>query len=452
MMNTLPLFFNLTHQSVLIIGGGDVAKRKADLLHKAGASLVVLAKHFDESFLAFLKMHQHTIIHKSYESADLHTLPRPAVIICATDDDRLNHTVYHDAKSLGIAINVVDCPALCDFIFPAIVDRSPIVVGVSSNGKAPVLARLIRAKIESQLPSNIGKLAKLAGEFRQIVKEKLPTITERRYFWEGVFDRALSDKQVGVLSDELDDFMNHQQKSGEVYIVGAGAGDPDLLTFKALRLMQQADVVLYDALVSDEILDLCRRDSDKIFVGKKRQNHAKAQDEINELLVCYAKKGKRVLRLKGGDPFVFGRGGEEVQACQTAGIPYQVVSGITAALAASSYAGIPLTHRGVATAVRFLTGCYQTNEHFGGLKSLYQDDETLVFYMGLHALEKVVGGLRASGVSSDMSIAIISNASLPTQQVLIGTLDDIIQKNAQAKMAAPAIIIVGRVVELYQPK
>lgn len=449
MMNTLPLFFNLTHQSVLIIGGGDVAKRKADLLHKAGASLTVLSKNFDESFLAFLKMHQHTIIHKSYESDDLHHLPRPAFIICATDDDVLNRTVHRDAKSLGIAINVVDCPSLCDFIFPAIVDRSPIVVGVSSNGKAPVLARLIRAKIESQLPSNIGKLAKLAGEFRQTVKEKLPTITERRYFWEGVFDRALADRAVGELSCELDDFVNQKQKSGEVYIVGAGAGDPDLLTFKALRLMQQANVVLYDALVSDEILDLCRRDSDKIFVGKKRQNHAKTQDEINGLLVHHAKQGKRVLRLKGGDPFVFGRGGEEMLACQAAGVPCQVVSGITAALAASSYAGIPLTHRGVATSVRFLTGCYQTDEHFDGLKSLYQADETLVFYMGLHALDKIVAELGASGVASDTPIAIISNASLPTQQVLIGTLDDIAEKNRQTGLTAPAIIIVGRVVDLY---
>lgn len=450
-MNTLPLFFNLSHQRVLIIGGGEVAQRKADLLHKAGASIVVLSKHFDEGFLQFLQDNNHAIIHKPYESSDLDGIGKPSFIICATDDHAINVQVHADAKARGIAINVVDVPDLCDFIFPAIVDRDPIVIGVSSNGKAPVLARLIRAKIESQLPSTIGRIAKLAGEFRQTVKEKLPTITERRHFWEGVFNRALADKAVGHLTDELDDFVKNNDKAGEVYIVGAGAGDPDLLTFKALRLMQQADVVLYDALVADEILDLCRRDSDKIFVGKKRADHAKTQDQINDLLVKYAKQGKRVLRLKGGDPFVFGRGGEEMIACQEAGVPYQVVSGITAALAAGSYAGIPLTHRGVATSVRFLTGCYQTSEAFDGLKSAYQSDETLVFYMGLHALGKIVDSLLTSGLSADTPVAIVSNASLPTQQVLIGALDDIVTKNEQAGLSAPAIIIAGNVVKLYRP-
>lgn len=450
-MNTLPLFFNLSHQRVIIIGGGEVAQRKADLLHKAGASLVVLSKHFDEGFLQFLQDNNHAIIHKPYESSDLDGIGKPSFIICATDDHAINVQVHADAKARGIAINVVDVPDLCDFIFPAIVDRDPIVIGVSSNGKAPVLARLIRAKIESQLPSTIGRIAKLAGEFRQTVKEKLPTITERRHFWEGVFNRALADNAVGHLTDELDDFVKNNDKAGEVYIVGAGAGDPDLLTFKALRLMQQADVVLYDALVADEILDLCRRDSDKIFVGKKRADHAKTQDQINELLVKYAKQGKRVLRLKGGDPFVFGRGGEEMIACQEAGVPYQVVSGITAALAAGSYAGIPLTHRGVATSVRFLTGCYQTSEAFDGLKSAYQSDETLVFYMGLHALGKIVDSLLTSGLSADTPVAIVSNASLPTQQVLIGALDDIVTKNEQAGLSAPAIIIAGNVVKLYRP-
>lgn len=450
-MNTLPLFFNLSHQRVIIIGGGEVAQRKADLLHKAGASLVVLSKHFDEGFLQFLQDNNHAIIHKPYESSDLDGIGKPSFIICATDDHAINVQVHADAKARSIAINVVDVPDLCDFIFPAIVDRDPIVIGVSSNGKAPVLARLIRAKIESQLPSTIGRIAKLAGEFRQTVKEKLPTITERRHFWEGVFNRALADNAVGHLTDELDDFVKNNDKAGEVYIVGAGAGDPDLLTFKALRLMQQADVVLYDALVADEILDLCRRDSDKIFVGKKRADHAKTQDQINELLVKYAKQGKRVLRLKGGDPFVFGRGGEEMIACQEAGVPYQVVSGITAALAAGSYAGIPLTHRGVATSVRFLTGCYQTSEAFDGLKSAYQSDETLVFYMGLHALGKIVDSLLTSGLSADTPVAIVSNASLPTQQVLIGALDDIVTKNEQAGLSAPAIIIAGNVVKLYRP-
>ncbi|OOR90692.1 uroporphyrinogen-III C-methyltransferase [Moraxella caviae] len=448
-MNTLPLFFDLQDKTVLIIGGGEVAMRKASLLERAGARLVVLAEAFNDDVAALGE--RHTLVQKSYEAADLSRFGALAFIIVATDNHALNVRIHQDAKALGVAVNVVDTPDLCDFIFPAIVDRSPVVIGVSSNGKAPVLARLIRAKIESSLPSGIGALAKKAGEFRAVVKDKLPTINERRHFWERVFGKALNDTKVAALPDELNDFIaNDNTKTGEVYIVGAGAGDPDLLTFKALRLMQQADVVLYDALVSDEILDLCRRDSDKIFVGKKRSNHSKSQDEINALLVELAKQGKRVLRLKGGDPFVFGRGGEEMLACQKAGVPYQVVSGITSALAASSYAGIPLTQRGVATSVRFLTGCYQTNEAFDGLKSAYQPDETLVFYMGLHALDKIVASLLSSGLPSDTPIAIVANASLPTQQVLKGTLDDIVAKRHASDISAPAIIIVGKVVDLHQ--
>lgn len=450
-MNTLPLFFNLSHKTVLIIGGGDVAHRKAVLMDKAGAKLIVLAKNFKETFKAFLLENHHTIIHKNYEENDLLALKNLAIIICATDDNELNQQVHRHAKMLNIPVNVVDTPELCDFIFPAIVDRSPIVIGVSSNGKAPVLARLIRAKIESSLPSHIGDIAKKAGEFRSILKEKLPIINKRRHFWENIFQHALNDKPIQDLNTELNNFIaNDHQKTGEVYIVGAGAGDPDLLTFKALRLMQQADVVLYDALVPQAIVDLCRRDSDKIFVGKKRSNHTKTQDQINALLVSLAQEGKRVLRLKGGDPFVFGRGGEEMLACQRAGIPYQVVSGITSALAAASGSGIPLTHRGVATSVRFLTACYQTDGYFDGLKSVYQPDETLVFYMGLHALEKLTDSLIRSGLASDTPVAIVAHASLPTQQVLTGNLQNITQKQAIANLPAPALIIVGQVVSLYQ--
>ncbi len=448
-MNTLPLFFNLTNKPVLIIGGGSVAKRKALLLQKSGANIHIIAKRIDDEFLAWI--HQNNIHYqiKYYETTDLNK--DFVLIICATDDNTLNQAVYQDAKTLNIPINVVDTPELCDFIFPAIVDKDPIVIGVSSNGNAPVLARLIRAKIESSLPSNLGELAKKAGEFRQTIKETLGDINQRRHFWEKIFDKVLNDKAINPLDEELNTFIKNDNKNtGEVYIVGAGAGDPDLLTLKALRLMGQADVVLYDALVSPEILELCRRDSDKIFVGKKRSDHAKTQDEINALIVRYAKDGKRVLRLKGGDPFVFGRGGEEMLACQQAGVPYQVVSGITSALAAASSTGIPLTHRGVATSVRFLTGCYKTGGAFDGLKSTYHQDETLVFYMGLHALETVVDELITSGLEATTPIAIISNASLPTQAVLTGTLADIVAKQATAQLPAPAIMIVGDVVGLYR--
>lgn len=456
MMNTLPLFFNLKNRSVLIIGGGEVAIRKATLIKSAGANITVIAKNIADELKVLLKEDHHQLIVKEYERLDLNA--GFAFCIAATNDNKLNRQIYQDCKTLNLPVNVVDTLELCDFIFPAIVDRDPITIGISSNGNTPVLARLIRAKIESLLPTHIGQLAKVAGEFRNTIKERLPNVNKRRQFWEKIFGDNLNG--VGVFSDyqhisldelnnQLTDFEKNNHHTGEVYIVGAGAGSPDLLTFKALRLMQQADIVLYDALVSDEVLDLCRRDSDKIFVGKKRSCHAKSQDEINQMLVDLAKQGKRVLRLKGGDPFIFGRGGEEMLACQMANIPYTIVSGISAGLAAASGAGIPLTHRGIATSVRFLTGCYQSGSQFNGLKSTYQDDETLVFYMGLHVLENIVASLKTD-LPSDMPVAIVSNASLPTQSVLVGNLGDIVQKQKIANLTAPAIIIVGRVVGLYQ--
>lgn len=459
-MNTLPLFFNLQNRSVLIIGGGEVAIRKAGLIKSAGANITVIAKNIHNDLKVLLNNDgladsNHRLMMKSYDKTDLNA--DFAFCVVATDDNQLNCQIYHDCKKIHLAVNVVDTPALCDFIFPAIVDRNPITVGISSNGNSPVLARLIRAKIETLLPTNIGVLAKMAGEFRDTIKKRLPNVNARRRFWEKIFGENLNG--VGVFADaqninleelhaQLANFEKASHHQGEVYIVGAGAGSADLLTFKALRLMQQADVVLYDALVPDEILDLCRRDIDRIFVGKKRSCHAKSQSDINQLLVDLAKQGKRALRLKGGDPFIFGRGGEEMQACQVAGVPYQVVPGISASLAGASGAGIPLTHRGVATSVRFLTGCYQMGKSFDGLKSTYQADETLVFYMGLHALDKVVASLTTE-LPSDMPVAIISHASLPTQKVLVGDLSNIVEKQAIEGLPAPAIIVVGRVVDSY---
>lgn len=454
-MNTLPLFFNLQNRPVLIIGGGDIALKKTTLIHSFGAKITVISKQVDGRFYQLLHGDDHQIITKSYEKTDLKK--EYGFCVVATDDNTLNRQIYHDCQSLNIAVNVVDTPELCDFIFPAIIDRNPITIGISSNGTSPVLTRLIRTKIESILPSNIGQMAKTAGKFRKTIQSCLPNVNQRRKFWEHIFYDGLNG--VGLFSNhksihqnylknQLAHFKKHGQTLGEVYIVGTGAGNPDLLTFQALRLMQQADVVLYDALVSSEILTLCRRDSDKIFVGKKRANHAKTQDEINQMLVDYAKKGHRVLRLKGGDPLVFGRGGEEMLACQKAGVPYQLVAGITAGLASANATGIPLTHRGMATSVRFLTSCYQTGESFGGLKSTYQSDETLVFYMGLHALQNVVASLTPD-LPSDTPVAIVSHASLDSQQVLVGNLSNIVAKQAKANLPAPAIIIVGKVVQFY---
>nr|WP_299039730.1 uroporphyrinogen-III C-methyltransferase [uncultured Psychrobacter sp.] len=485
-MNTFPLFFKLDNRKVLIVGGGDVALRKADLLSRAGAAITIVAPSICDELHALLSDEKHTLIYKNYNKK---YMQGARVIIAGTDDEALNHQIHADATALNIPVNVVDTPHLCDFIFPAIVDRNPIVIGISSNGKAPVLARLLRARLETLIPQGYGKLAKLAGEFRAEVKSKIPTLTGRRQFWERAFEGKVSelifagneteataqlqkdlaetatkianqhsdDAEVATNSaanldnQDTDSNISNKDKNpvGEVYIVGAGPGDPELLTFKALRLMQQADIVFYDALVSPQVLDLCRRDADKVYVGKKRSNHAVAQLGINELLINEAKKGRRVVRLKGGDPFIFGRGGEEIESLRAHGMPYQVVPGITAANAAASYAGIPLTHRDHSQSVRFVTGFLKAGVPNEKFENLLNTDETVVFYMGLHSLERLTEGLIEAGRSSETPIAIVSNASMPNQQVLTGTLASIVERQEQAQLPTPALLIMGDVVALH---
>ncbi|MGP5120474.1 siroheme synthase CysG [Psychrobacter alimentarius] len=475
-MNTFPLFFKLEGRKVLIVGGGEVALRKADLLSRAGACITILAPDISHEIQALLTDDKHEFIYENYNKR---YMSGARVIIAATDDETLNHKIHADATELNIPVNVVDTPPLCDFIFPAIIDRNPIVIGISSNGKAPVLARLLRARLETLIPQGYGKLAKLAGDFRSEVKSKIPTLTGRRQFWERAFEGQVSqlmfagneNEAIAQLKADLDrteealdekkateqtvaaavsdDSVDAQTPVGEVYIVGAGPGDPELLTFKALRLMQQADIVYYDALVSPQVLDLCRRDADKVFVGKKRSNHAVAQLGINELLVNSAKQGRRVVRLKGGDPFIFGRGGEEIESLRAHGVPYQVVPGITAANAAASYAGIPLTHRDHSQSVRFVTGFLKAGAPNSNFKNFLDSDETVVFYMGLHSLERLTEGLMQAGRSQDTPIAIVSNASMPNQQVLTGTLDTIVTKQTHAQLPTPALLIMGDVVSLH---
>ena len=470
-MNTFPLFFKLEGRKVLIVGGGDVALRKADLLSRAGAAITVLAPSISAEIQALLSDSKHQLIYENYSKT---YMTGARVIIAATDDEILNHQLHADATALNIPVNVVDTPHLCDFIFPAIVDRNPIVIGISSNGKAPVLARLLRARLETLIPQGYGKLAKLAGDFRSEVKTKIPTLTGRRQFWEKAFEGSVSqlmfagnedeaaaqlqadlDKTASIITDKHteNDISTEPQtlhnNVGEVYIVGAGPGDPELLTFKALRLMQQADIVYYDALVSPQVLDLCRRDADKVFVGKKRSNHAVAQLGINELLVNSAKEGRRVVRLKGGDPFIFGRGGEEIESLRAHSIPYHVVPGITAANAAASHAGIPLTHRDHSQSVRFVTGFLKAGAPNSNFKNFLNTDETVVFYMGLHSLPRLTEGLINAGRSSDTPIAIVSNASMPNQQVLTGTLADIVELQEKNQLPTPALLIMGDVVTLH---
>jgi siroheme synthase, N-terminal domain len=391
-MDYFPVFLKLKDQACLVVGAGEIAARKIDLLARSGAKITVIATEISASVLTLQTPHSLTLLQKSFVPADLGEFK---LVVSATDDAAINRLVAQTATERNIPVNVVDSPELCSFIFPAIIDRSPIIAAVSSGGAAPVLARLLRAKIESVVPPAYGRLAELADKFRDKVKQHINKPAQRRIFWENILQGSVAELVFAGLAQEAEQQLELtllRQKQdvnlGEVYLVGAGPGAPDLLTFRALRLMQQADVVVYDHLVSPEILDLARRDSEKIYVGKQRQNHALPQESINILLADLAKAGKRVVRLKGGDPFIFGRGGEEIETLMQQDINFQVVPGITAASGCAAYAGIPLTHRDHAQSCTFVTGHLKNNSINLNWAQLAVPNQTVVIYMGLVGLEK----------------------------------------------------------------
>jgi uroporphyrin-III C-methyltransferase/precorrin-2 dehydrogenase/sirohydrochlorin ferrochelatase len=338
---------------------------------------------------------------------------------------------------------------------PAIIDRSPLVISIATNGASPVLSRQIRTQLEAAIPHGMGKLADFSGKWRKAVKEQIINPDERRIFWEDLYASPLKEQVFNDNLIEADRLIEQalgkwQKPKGEVYLVGAGPGDPELLTLKALRLMQQADVIIYDRLVSPPILELCRRDAEKIYVGKARSNHSVPQDGINALLVKYAAEGKRVCRLKGGDPFIFGRGGEEIQELFAANIAFQVVPGVTAASGCSAYAGIPLTHRDYAQSVRFLTGHLKEGSPELPWRELVYENQTLVLYMGLVGLEKICENLIAHGQRPNMPVALISKGTTPDQKVVVGTLADIASKVEENHIQAPTLTIIGEVVRLRE--
>lgn len=453
-MEYLPLFFQLKDRPCLLVGGGDIALRKAGLLHRAGARIHCVSKRVEPQLESLLGDNGGSIRLGEYQPADLggHYL-----VIAATDDRALNESVSRDAQQLNIPVNVVDNPDLCSFILPAIIDRSPLMIAVSSGGQSPVLARLLRSRIESAIPSAYGRLAKLVGTFRSAVKQRYSTIDERRNFWEETLEGPISEMVFAGKESVAEEMLAHKLElgdepapSGEVYLVGAGPGDPDLLTFKALRLMQKADVVLYDRLVADEIVDLCRRDAERVYVGKARSNHSVPQEGINSLLVKYAKQGKKVVRLKGGDPFIFGRGGEELQELAAERIPFQIVPGITAASGCASYAGIPLTHRDYAQSVRFITGHLKDDSINLPWQELVHSQQTLVFYMGLVGLPVICQQLIAHGRDAATPVAIVQQGTTRHQRVVIGDLSNIAERVIAKQIKAPTLLIIGEVVELQE--
>tara|TARA_Y100000588_G_scaffold58678_1_gene57117 strand:- start:985 stop:2388 length:1404 start_codon:yes stop_codon:yes gene_type:complete len=451
----LPLFTRLEGQVCLIVGGGEVALRKARLLHKAGATLRVVAPDILPELQALLA-DSGAAAESLQDVYTPETLDKVFLCIAATDDRSLNQRVSEDCGQLQIPVNVVDCPELCSVILPAIIDRSPIVVAVSSGGKSPVLARMIRSKLESSIPAAYGRLADLVGQFRDAVKQRFGDIEERRAFWEQTLDGPVAEMVYAGKSDTAADMLREligkaePAPGGEVYLIGAGPGDPDLMTFKALRLLQKADVVLYDRLVAPEIVELCRKDAERVFVGKARSNHAVPQQDINQLLVQYASQGRKVARLKGGDPFIFGRGGEEIQELAEHRIPFQVVPGVTAAAGCASYAGIPLTHRDYAQSVRFVTGHLKDNSINLPWAELVHNQQTVVFYMGLIGLPVICEQLIAHGRSPDTPIAIIQQGTTANQKVVTATLATMVKTLEQHPVQAPTLIIVGEVVSLRE--
>ncbi|MEI1675161.1 siroheme synthase CysG [Acinetobacter baumannii] len=452
-MDIFPISLKLQQQRCLIVGGGHIALRKATLLAKAGAIIDVVAPAIEDQLLQLIKTTGGEPFIEAFGEKFLSTPYR--LVIAATNDAEVNKTVFEQCEARNLLVNSVDDIPHCRFMVPAIIDRSPLIVSVASNGTSPVLSRQIRTQLETSIPHGMGKLAEFSGKWRNQVKEKISNPDERRIFWENLYASPLKEQ---VFNDNLDvadsmleqDLQEWKAPKGEVYLVGAGPGDPELITLKALRLMQQADVVIYDRLVSAPILELCRRDATKIYVGKARSNHSVPQEGINALLVDYAKKGKRVCRLKGGDPFIFGRGGEEIQELFQAGVPFQVVPGITAASGCSAYAGIPLTHRDYAQSVRFLTGHLKEGSPELPWNELVYENQTLVLYMGLVGLERICEQLIAHGQRPDMPVALISKGTTPEQKVVVGSLADIASKVTEHQIHAPTLTIIGEVVRLRE--
>jgi len=454
-MDFLPIFLDIRDKTVVVDGGTTVAARRVERALLAGAIVHVYDEQLSDEFNPLLKNPKLTHHKRSITEADI----KGAIVAYgASEVDSRDATLHAGAKAAGVLANVADVCEYCDFITPSVVDRSPLVVAISSGGTAPVIARILRARIESILPPAYGRMAGFLGKFRDSVLSGIKSTRGRRRFWESMIDGPVGDRflsgdtegaeklLVAALAEAKDGSALSEQ--GEVFLVGAGPGDPDLLTFRALRLMQRADVVLYDRLVGDPILELIRRDAERIYVGKRPDHHTMIQEDISALMVRLAKEGKRVLRLKGGDPFIFGRGGEEIEMLAEHQIPFQVVPGITAAAGCSTYSGIPLTHRDHAQSCIFITAHGKDGVLELDWEVLLRPNQTVAIYMGLSSLKILSDNFAKHGADPDTPAAIIDNGTRPNQRIITGTIADLYQKATEAEFTGPSIIIIGGVVAL----
>ncbi len=454
-MKYFPIFLNLKTHACLVVGGGSVATRKVENLLSADTHITVISPQLSNELIQKSKDNEITHINRDFEPSDLNNA-QYSLIFAATDSAETNAQIAQLANENNIPVNVADNPSLCSFIVPSVLDRSPVTIAVSTGGASPVLARQLRMKLETMIPSACGRLAGITEEYRAKVKQHFPTQEKRKQFWEsalkGPFAELVYAGQDNSARQLLDDMLIKQQDEspvGEVYLVGAGPGDPDLLTFKAVRLMQQADVIVYDRLVSKPILDMANKNAERLYVGKEKDNHAVPQDKINDLLVELALQGKRVLRLKGGDPFIFGRGGEEIETLAENKVPFQVVPAVTAASGCSAYAGIPLTHRDYAQSVTFATGHLKDGSINLNWDQLTQKNHTIVFYMGLTGINVISKQLQAHGMSGDMPAALVEQGTTRNQRVHIGTVATLPQLVKESGVRAPTLTIIGEVVQLH---
>lgn len=456
-MKHLPVFLDIRDRTCVVVGGGSQATRKAELLLRANARVKVLAERLEPAMQALVA--RGAVEHEPhpFRPAHLHGI---ALVAAASGDTALDMHVAFLARERGIPVNIVDRPEWSTLVFPSIVDRSPLVIAISSGGASPILARLLRSRLEATIPAAFGRLAELADEFRKQVRARFRSRRDRRQFWERVFGGRIAEKMLSgqprAAREEITRALaaGDIAPSGEVYLVGAGPGSADLLTLRALRLMQQADVVLHDNLVSASVLELVHADAERIYVGKEDGNHALPQEEINALLVRLARAGRRVLRLKGGDPFMFGRGGEEIEALAAHAIPFEVVPGITSAAGASSYAGIPLTHRDYAQSCTFVTGHRRKGssdeDDEPDWVALARPNQTVVVYMGVGTLATTARRLIEHGRAADTPAAIIERATTLDQRVVTGTLETLPDLAKARAVRPPALLIIGEVVALRQ--
>jgi uroporphyrin-III C-methyltransferase/precorrin-2 dehydrogenase/sirohydrochlorin ferrochelatase len=452
-MDYLPVFLKLRRRPCVVVGGGTIAVRVVSLLLRVDANVTVVAPELADAVEELRRAGR--IAHRR-ETFSPDALDDCELVFATTGDTRVDTEVSQLARDRAIPVNVVDRPELCTFIMPAIVDRSPVVIALSTSGSSPVLARMLRARLETLIPPAYGRLAALARAFRERVKQAIPTARERRAFWESVLQGHVAELVLSgrhrdaeqALATELDERSDSGPKVGEVYLVGSGPGDPDLLTLRALRLLHQADVIVHDRLVTPAILDLARRDAERVYAGKQAGSHTRTQEEINALLVRLAREGKRVLRLKGGDPFIFGRGGEEIETLAEQRIPFQVVPGITAASGCAAYAGIPLTHRDFARSCVFVTGHLKNGAVNLDWDALARPDQTIVIYMGLNGLPVICNELIERGLDDTTPAALVQQGSTQNQRVFVGNLRTLPEMVLEEEAQPPTLIIVGQVVTL----